>query len=235
MIFVNCDIALLRTHDWFDELSDAELNLLAKQSRHISFQENEILLTEGKKADYCLLIHQGLIEGLRYTFDGDEKILGQATDNAMVSVLSVFLDKPFHMYNVKSLSAGTGFLLNSDILKQLCTQNAAFTGRILKHGAELARHNVNQIDWLTSSTAEERLAEYIVRFGIRDNVTGLVSLPLTYNQIAIKLGMRPETLSRILMKWRKDELIADKKNKLHILNMDYFTAQAEMKERKYSS
>lgn len=230
MTFINPEFVLLRSHNWFDALDDEALQQLQKASRYLQFCAGETLLCEGYAAHSCLLIHEGHIQGLRYTADGDEKIFGQAGPNGMVSVLSVFLDDPRHMYEVRSTTDGSGFLLDGKTLKNLCQTHAVFACKILQHGAELARHNMDQIDWITSSTAEERLAEYIMRFG-KPVTSGPVFLPLTHNQIAVKLGMRPETLSRILSKWRQCAYIENKKNSLHILNVDYLKTLAKAKDR----
>ncbi len=212
-------LSLLRTYVWFDEIDAHDLSLLAANSALLRFAPDDELLREGQVASSCLLIHQGKIQGLRYTTDGDEKVFGQAGAGSMVSVLSLFLREPQHMYTVRAITHGEAFMLDSNTLRHLCKTNAALACRLLQHGAELARHHTDQLDWLTSSSAEERLAEYVLRVG-KPQVSEPVTLPLTHNQIAVKLGMRPETLSRILTKWRQLAYISDKRDVLRILNID---------------
>lgn len=212
-------LSLLRTHAWFDEVDEQELATLAARSVLINFAVGQELLHEGEAANHCVLMHQGQIQGLRYTSDGEIKVFGQAGAGSMVSVLSLFLHNPLHMYTVRAISAGQALMLDSNTLRHLCKTNAALACRLLQHGAELARHHTDQLDWLTSSSAEERLAEYVLRVG-KPQSSQPVTLPLTHNQIAVKLGMRPETLSRILTKWRQLAYISDKREVLRVLNID---------------
>lgn len=143
----------------------------------------------------------------------------------MVSVLSVFLREPCHMYSVRAIAPGQAFLLDSAALRHLCQTHAGLACRLLEHGAELARHHTDQIDWLTSSSAEERFAEYLIRVG-KPQSSEPVILPLNQSQIAVKLGMRPETLSRILAKWRQLAYISSKNQDLCVLNIEPIKALA---------
>lgn len=220
-------LSQLRLHAWFDEIGDDALALLAAESRLLAFAPDEELLREGQPADSCLLVHKGYLQGLRYTVDGYEKVFGQAGVGSMVSVLSIFLREPQHFYSVRAISQGEAFLLNGNALRHLCKTNAALTCRLLQHGAELARHHTDQLDWLTSSSAEARFAEYLLRVG-KPMASEPVTLPLNQNQIAVKLGMRPETLSRILSKWRQLAYISNKNHALCVLNLDSIKALAKV-------
>jgi CRP-like cAMP-binding protein len=209
---------LLRAYPWFDEIEDADLAPLAALSCVQHFKAGSEILCEGQVASHCLLVHTGTIQGLRYTIEGHEKIFGQSQSGSLISVLSAFLHEAKHMYTTRAVTDVEGVLLDCHHLRHLCKTNAAFAYRLIQHNAELVRHYTDQIDWLTSSTAEERLAEYVLRVG-KPKVSEPVVLPLTHTQIAVKLGMRPETLSRILMKWRQRDYISNKHDVLRILNL----------------
>lgn len=46
-----------------------------------------------------------------------------------------------------------------------------------------------------------------------------LTLPLSHSQIAVKLGMRAETLSRIFSKWRREGIIASRSGTLYVLRL----------------
>lgn len=216
----------LRAHHWFKELDDRELAPLAAASRWLVYAPGREIFAEGQAIASCLLVVSGCVQGLRYTADGGEKIFGQVRPGGMVSVLSVFMREPRHLHSVRAVEAGEGCLLDAAVFRRLCEANASLACRVLRHSADLVRHHTDQIDWLTSSSAEERLAEYLLRVG-KPRAQEPVELPLTHSQIAIKLGMRAETLSRVLAKWRRQGWISDQRGVLRVLDVDYLKRLAD--------
>ena len=61
--------------------------------------------------------------------------------------------------------------------------------------------------------------QYVLRAG-KPQANQPVVLPLSHSQIAVKLGMRAETLSRIFSKWRREGTISDRRGELYVLKID---------------
>ena len=79
---------------------------------------------------------------------------------------------------------------------------------------------INNIDWLTSSSSEQRLASYLLSLCSSDNTYQFI-LPISRGQLATKLGIRYETLSRLMSSWRKQQIIQVENNRINILNETY--------------
>lgn len=216
-------VMALRAHAWFADVDDTRLAALARCSRWLVFEPGDMLFAEGQAVVSCLLVCRGEVQGLRYTADGGDKVFGQVGPGGFMSVLNLFEAEPRHLHSARAIEAGAGCLLNGAVLRQLCLDNARFAHRVLGHAANLVRHHTDQIDWLTSSSAEERLAEYVLRAG-RPKANEPVSLPLTHSQIAVKLGMRAETLSRIFARWRREGYIAHRRGVLCVLRPEWLEA-----------
>lgn len=212
-------IDALRRHPWFGGVADDALAALAARSRWLRFEPGDTLFSEGQAATSCLLVWEGSVQGLRYTADGGDKVFGHVGPGGWLSVLALFEATPRHLHSVRARTAGNGCLLQGDAFRQLCQDDARFACRVLSHAANLVRHHTDQIDWLTSSSAEERLAEYVLRAG-KPQANQPVVLPLSHSQIAVKLGMRAETLSRIFSKWRREGTISDRRGELYVLKID---------------
>lgn len=212
-------IAALRQHPWFDGVDDAALLALAGGSRWLEFNAGDTIFSEGQVASSCLLVCAGSLQGVRYTADGGDKVFGHVGPGGWLSVSTLFEATPRHLHGVRTRTEGNGCLLNAAAFRQLCLNDARFACRVMAHCANLIRHHTDQIDWLTSSSAEERLAEYILRAGKPQDNRPVV-LPLSHSQIAVKLGMRAETLSRIFSKWRRQGYISDRRGELCILQLD---------------
>lgn len=212
-------MSALRSHPWFDGVDENALLTMASRSRWLEFEPGDTIFSEGQAATSCLLVCSGSLQGLRYTADGGDKVFGHVEPGGWLSVATLFEAAPRHLHSVRARSGGTGCLLNGDAFRQLCLDDARFACRVMAHSAKLIRHHTDQIDWLTSSSAEERLAEYVLRAGQPQGRQPVV-LPLSHSQIAVKLGMRAETLSRIFAKWRRQGWISDRRGELCILKLE---------------
>lgn len=211
-------IATLRRHSWFENVTDTALAALAARSRWLRFQTGDTIFSEGQAVTACLLICAGSVQGLRYTADGGDKVFGEVGPGGWLSVLALFESAPRHLHCVRAIHDGNGCLLPIDAFLQLCRDDGRFACRVAAHGAQLVRHHTDRIDWLTSSSAEQRLAEYVLRAG-KPQADQPVALPLNHSQIAVKLGMRAETLSRLFSKWRRAGIIANRQGKLYVLQI----------------
>lgn len=212
-------IPVLRRHPWFEGATEEGLAELARRSRWIRFDAGETLFSEGQAATACLLVCAGVVQGLRYTVDGDDKVFGHVQAGGWLSLLTLFESQPRHLHTVRVREPGEGCLFDAQAMRRFCHTHPRFACRALAHGASLIHHHTDQIDRLTSSGAEERVAEYILRAGKPQNRQPVV-LPLSHSQIAVKLGMRPETLSRIFAKWRREGYISQGRGEMYVLKID---------------
>ncbi|WP_415833738.1 Crp/Fnr family transcriptional regulator [Kerstersia similis] len=208
----------LRQHPWFSPLEAETFQALIAHCRDVQFQAGQEIFSHGSPCTECLLVCEGQLQGLRYTQEGEEKIFGHIAPGAFIGLHSLFADPPLHWHTIRAETQGRGCLLSATALRQASQAAPALAMHIIEHGARLLRHHTEQIDWLTSSTAEQRLADYILRFGKPQHDDARIQLPLSWAQIATKLGMRAETLSRLLAKWRRQGFIRSQRASLYVLD-----------------
>ena len=77
-------------------------------------------------------------------------------------------------------------------------------------------HYINEVDWLTVSSAPQRLAACLLRLSA-DQGTRL-ELPGTQRQVAAHLGIRAETLSRLLSDWQSRRWVQGERRHWTVLN-----------------
>lgn len=65
---------------------------------------------------------------------------------------------------------------------------------------------IDEMDNLVGRNAAERLANYLLRLQPQAS-SGLIHLPLNQRQLATKLGVRAETLNRLLADWQRQGLV----------------------------
>lgn len=211
-------LAALRRHPWFEGIPEAALGALAGRSRWLRFTAGDTLFSEGQAATSCLLVCEGRVQGLRYTANGGEKVFGEVGPGGWLSVLALFEPAPRHLHHLRANLDGNGCLVPHGAFLQLCRDDGRLACRVASHSAWLVRHHTDRIDWLTSSSAPQRLAEYVLRAG-KAQAGQPLALPLSHSQIAVKLGMRAETLSRIFARWRREDILAHRQGRLYVLRL----------------
>ena len=85
-------------------------------------------------------------------------------------------------------------------LRTACERHPLLALRLLESLSLRLYHCVNEVDWLTSSNAQQRLAAYLVAQAGRQGPQ--IELPTSQRHLAAHLGIRAETLNRMLAEWQ---------------------------------
>lgn len=214
------------------DIPAAGLMLLLQRYRHCRFAAAEILNREGDEVKACPLILNGQIEVFRYSSLGDEKIFGMFTNHHIVAIAAVFM--PHHRFpmNLRAKTVTEALLLEKNAILTLCHNYPLVMQRLLTRFSLKMYENINNIDWLTSSSAEQRLAACLLEFS-RQQCSASFTLPFSRAQLAAQLGIRYETLSRLLSGWRRQHIISLQKNNISINRSDYLAALSISAQRAF--
>lgn len=197
----NAVVALSR-QQWFAMLPESERINLSAHCRRIDFRPGQTLFREGDAMAHCLLLESGMVKVFRVTVAGEEKIFGQSRQGDVVALAAVFMQHGRFPMNAQAVEGGNALLIPNTVLKDICLRYPEFSLRLLSYFCNQLYGVINQVDWLTSSSTAERLAAYLVTLS---ETTGslYVTLPVSRAQLAAQLGVRLETLSRMLSDWRR--------------------------------
>lgn len=208
------------------------LVLLLEQHRHCRFMAGEILSHEGDEVKACPLVLDGQIEVFRYSLLGDEKVFGIFACYHIVAIAAVFM--PHHRFpmNLRAKTAGEALLLEKKAILALCQHYPLIMQRLLTRFSLQMYENINNIDWLTSSSAEQRLAACLLKLS-RQQRSPHFELPFSRAQLAAQLGIRYETLSRLLSRWRQQQIISLQKNSVSINNANYLEELSRSAQRSF--
>lgn len=213
-------MAILRSCPLFRAAKDEDLALLMGTSSYRRFRADELISREGEEVRACPLIITGQIDVIRNTWAGEEKIFGMFTSGELVAIAAVFM--PHHRFpmSLRARTDGNALMLEKQAILALCHACPAIMEQLLSQFSLKLYENINHIDWLTSSTAEQRLAAYLLELKQSQN-SPCVVLPLSRGQLAAKLGIRYETLSRLFSGWRHKALIDINKDTVKIIDEAY--------------
>ncbi|MDR1530464.1 MAG: Crp/Fnr family transcriptional regulator [Burkholderiales bacterium] len=237
MTFINYDnqkaCCLLRGYCWLHLLPENEIVQLAVRSQWRHFVKGEMLFYEGKKMLNCFLLDSGCVEVFRYTAKGTEKNFGHIRSKEALALAAVFMDHERFPMNGRAYEDGCALQIPNVAIRDLCMRYPEVSLRLLNIFCNRLYSMVNQIDWLTSSSATERLADYLLRLCSNCPKDCTLRLPLNRMQLATRLGVRQETLSRLISEWQKCGYIASSGKHIRILNVDALQQLAKSAQRSF--
>ncbi|MBC8945688.1 MULTISPECIES: Crp/Fnr family transcriptional regulator [Xenorhabdus] len=225
-------ITILKSCPLFRVIPNEGLVLLLENCGYIQFETGRILHHEGELFKYCPLVIGGQIEVFRNSYLGNEKVFGIFQAGEIVAIAAAFMPHNRYPMTLRAREKGEALLLEKKDILLLCQRYPVIMEKLLVRFSLKLYENINHIDWLTSSSAEQRLAAYLLEL-TKQQQTENVLLPLSRGQLAAKLGIRYETLSRILSSWRQKEGINIKKGRIQIKNGDYLAQLAISAQRPF--
>lgn len=176
---------------------------LADLARHATPRRHaacETLFHEGDPASHCLLVELGCVELLRYDAAGEERMLERFGAGALVAAAAMFLPHGRHPMTARAHTGTRVWRIPRQALHTACACHPALALCLLQALSQCLCRRENEIDWLTRSNAQQRLAGYVLALAGPGGTH--VELPTSQRHLAARLGVRAETLSRLLAQWQ---------------------------------
>lgn len=225
-------IDLLARHPLFAGLPQEVLAKLADNAWSQTLETGDPIFHEGDNATHYLLVVEGRLEMVRYSHEGDEHIFQTMGPGALVAEAAMFME---HGRYPMSSRVNTGPLtiwrLSGQSLRAACESHGALSMRLLKRFCQRIYQRVNEVEWLTSSTAQQRLAAYFLKLS-GEQGENLV-LPQSQRHVAAQLGIRPETLNRLLADWNNRGWIKGGRRQWRVCVPDPLSRMAEGQVRPF--
>lgn len=207
---------LLRLAPLFKDLSQTDLMPIANAAKLVSFGPGKLLFIEGDAAKHFFLVKKGSVRLYRLTPDGKEKIIEIMREGDTFAESVALLDKAYPVY-ASCINATELVVIPADAIRAQVAQN---TGLAMKMIASLnirVHKFVNDIHSLSMSTAQQKVAGYFLAFLSDETEEQVITLPSTKAIVASRLGLQPETFSRVLTRMKDQGVIREEKSHLVVL------------------
>jgi len=205
---------------------------LAENAWHQTLNAGESVFHEGDAATHYLLVESGQLEMVRFSQEGDEHVFQSFGPNSLVAEAAIFMQ---HGRYPMSSRAGSGpvtiWRLSGISLRTTCEAHPPLATRMLQRFSQRLYHRVNEVEWLTSSTAQQRLAAYFV--ALRKQQGDELNFPQSQRHVAAQLGIRPETLNRLLADWQQRGWITGSRRKWTLAEPEPLVRMAEGRVRPF--
>ncbi|EIJ42932.1 cAMP-binding protein [Beggiatoa alba B18LD] len=207
-------LLLLKQATLFHELADAELMPIAQASHLQHYAAHTLLFTAGEPATHCYLLIHGLVRLYRLTPDGKEKVIELIRAGDTFAEAVVFLKKPYPVY-AQALETIDVLAIPSQILLQEIQSKPALSLKLLANLSRRLHQFLNDIHALSLENAQQRVAGFLLAMPEQE----LATLSIPKATIASRLGLTPETFSRVLGKLKEQGVISETNGGLYVLDV----------------
>lgn len=185
------------------------LSLLSKEERQLlsvrSYNKNDVLHREGDKCEEITIVSEGKIKIVSYSFSGKEIIFNELGKNQIFGNNLLFSSEPNYKGDVVSVDKSIVVTIKKDNLITLLSSNQEFLREYLKIQSDFGKSLNSRIKLLSIDSALERFEYYLFINKGKIEFKSITSL-------ASELGLKRETLSRLVSKLEKENVI---KRSLH--------------------
>jgi CRP-like cAMP-binding protein len=136
----------LRKQILFSDLTDAELELMAKKIVVESYAKGKSIFREGDPTKGIYLVKGGKVEISKNTPDGWKQTLAILTENHIFGELSVIADNKTHGANAAAIEATDVYCFKTEDVKALEKSETAMMYKIMKTIARISSKNVHAMN-----------------------------------------------------------------------------------------
>jgi len=200
----------------FEGLPQNQLEDLAAIVHEQVFGRGEIIFSDGDEGKGFYVVAEGRVKIFKLSFEGKEQILHLFGPGEPFGEVAVFAGAHFPAY-AEPLEKSRVLFFPRQALLGLIARNPTLALNMLGVLSMRLRRFANLIEDLSLKEVPGRLAAYFLYLSEKNGGASEFELDITKGQLASLLGTIPETLSRILGKMIKQELIAAEGPRIRIL------------------
>ncbi len=210
------------------------LDKMIKRGRPI--QKGELLFKQGDVFNAVFAIRTGAIKTYTVAVSGEEQITGFHLASELVG-LSGYSQETYPL-SAKALETTTVCELPLEQLEAMCDEIPGLRKQIMRNMSGEIRQDQQMMLQLSKKSADERMAYFLLdlssRFERRGFSAKAFRLAMSRVDISNYLGLAVETVSRILTRFQKQELISIQSKEISLLNLPELNALAGYSENQPS-
>lgn len=209
----------LRHNQLFSCLDKSDFAFLIQHSTIKKITAGNYIFHEKEQALHYYFINSGRVDLFRWSPAGNEVIYQVINNHQVLIAPAILSEKVYHTMNARAHSQLEIIYLQRSQLNLLCAKRPQLTMRIMSLMADELSHAINRIDQLSMNNAGQRLVSYLGDLQMQQQAE-FISLPVNLSVLARQIAITPETLSRLLKKFRQHKYIHCQEKTLSILDIN---------------
>jgi len=193
---------LIHNHPLFQGLSDADAQAILSGAAIKSYPKGYVLFTREDPVDYFYFVFDGWVKVFRETIDGGEAVIGIFTRGETLAEAMAFIGGNYPASSEVVEEARVLPIRSVNFVRYL-KENPEVGLTMLSSLSKRMHHLVGEIESLKTRTASQRVAQFLLRLCSSRDGAATIALPYDKSVISARLGIQPESLSRILGRLRK--------------------------------
>ncbi len=202
----------------FSTLETDDLELLRKQIHIKRYAEGGIVFYEGEQSEYLHILVEGSVKLYKTSPKGTQVQINRFVAPRLIAEYASFEREPFPA-TCEFITDGAIGLLHFDTFYRYL-KHPEFSLALIKSLTEKIRVLSSLVHKETILSSEAKVADLILN-------KIMIFNRLKNNEIASILNLTPETLSRILSKLKKEQIISVEKHALEVLDKEALKAIIE--------
>lgn len=203
----------------FEKLTDEELLLLEENHTFVEYKKGEILCKQGTKANAILFLCCGLVKVYMESPAGS-LILKILPPGNLLGLTTLLESSSFYHYSVYAYNDCKIKIIDLDVFKRIILQNSAFAKEVINLLCENMIQLQTRFFAYTTKQSFGRMADTLLCLTCNIFKTEEFELHLSRKELAELTGLTPESVIRILSKFKTEKLISIDGKKFVILNRD---------------
>lgn len=209
----------LRKIHLFSALDDEQLDVVARNTRQITLRAGQRLFTQGQPCSAFFSLYRGQMKLYRLSPDGSEKVIDIVNAGQTFAEAVMFMEEDGYPVTADALEDSVLLAIDCRSFIALLKQSPTTSFRLMGRMSQRLRWQLNEIDRLTLHSATFRLVSYLLETLMRSGCeTNEVQLTIPKNVLASRLGIKPETFSRILSRLVQQDLIEVRRQSIVVRN-----------------
>lgn len=188
-------LTILASIDLLSGLDSKQIERLAEHTYPRKLRRNEHLFDVGSHAEYFYLLRSGQIKLFLLSRQGEEKVLNIINPGTTFAEGVAFMDEPSYPVSAQALSDSEVWGISTSTFRSLLSESFTTCLKLLHQQTQRIQSLLAEVEAHALEGAHHRLIAYLLKeAGNRDTLI----LPTSKTLIAARLGIKPETLSRLL-------------------------------------
>lgn len=209
----------------FAALSAEELESLIPLAVERSYRAGEVLFEEGMPCEGLYVLASGTVKISKASPSGRSIMLAMESAPSTVAEVPLF-DGGDYPASVTAVEDTVAYLLPKDAFRRFCESYPKVPLKVLAVAGQRLRQLVRLVETVTFGSMRQRVARALLDFADQHGKPEF-ELPVTHEELALRLGTVREVVSRNLARFQAEGMIRIAKRQVVLVDRDALRAEAE--------